>query len=270
MYNLYMRKAQNSIGIFDSGLGGLTILKELRKAMPHENIIYFGDSAHVPYGSKSKETVSQFSLDIAKFLESKKVKLILVACNTASALALDTLKKHISIPILGVITPGAKAATQAKNKHIFVIGTRATVKSGAYAKEIKKLNKQVKVKQIACPLFVPLIEEGLAYDKITKLAIEKYLKEIKKAGPSTLILGCTHYPVIKENIAKFLPKVILVDSAKEITKEAKLLLEKENLLNKTGKGKIELFVSDSPKNFSALAKTILGFNLKAKEIRFYI
>lgn len=265
-----MKKAQNSIGIFDSGLGGLTILKEVRKVMPRENIIYFGDSAHVPYGSKSKETVTQFSLDIAKFLQSKKVKLILVACNTASALALPTLQKHISIPILGVITPGAKAATQTKNKNIFVIGTSATVKSEAYAKEIKKLNKQASVKQIACPLFVPLIEEGLADDKITKLAIEKYLAEVKKLGPCTLILGCTHYPVIKKNIAEFLPKAVLVDSAKEITKEAKLLLEKENLLNKTGKGKIELFVSDSPKNFTELAKKILGFNLKAKEIRFYI
>ena len=270
MYNLYMRKAQNSIGIFDSGLGGLTILKEIRKAMPRENIIYFGDSAHVPYGSKSKETVTQFSLDIAKFLESKKVKLILVACNTASALALNTLQRHISVPILGVITPGAKAATQTKNKNIFVIGTRATIKSEAYAKEIKKLNSKASVKQIACPLFVPLIEEGLADDKITKLTIEKYLSEVKKFGSCTLILGCTHYPVIKKNIANFLPKAVLVDSAKEITKEAKFLLEKENLLNKTGKGKIELFVSDSPKNFTELAKRFLGFNLKAKEIRFYI
>ena len=265
-----MGKAQNSIGIFDSGLGGLTILKEVRKVMPKENIIYFGDSAHVPYGSKSKETVCQFSLDIAKFLESKKVKLILVACNTASALALSTLQKHISVPILGVITPGARAATKEKNKNIFVIGTSATVKSGAYEQEIKKINKQTKVKQLACPLFVPLIEEGLASDKITKLAIEKYLKSVKTVGSCTLILGCTHYPVIKNHIAKFLPKAILVDSAKEITKEAKILLEKENLLNKTGKGKIELFVSDSPKNFTELAKKILGLNLKAKEIRFYI
>jgi len=270
MYNYYMGKVQNSIGIFDSGLGGLTILKEVRKVMPRENIIYFGDSAHVPYGSKSKETVSQFSLDIAKFLESKKVKLILVACNTASALALDTLQKHISVPILGVITPGAKAAIQANNKNIFVIGTRATITSKAYEKEIKKLDKKTSVKQIACPLFVPLIEEGLAYDKITKLTIEKYLAEVKKFGSCTLILGCTHYPVLKNNIAKFLPKAVLVDSAKEITKEAKKLLEKENLLNKTGKGKLELFVSDSPENFSKQAKTILGFNLKAKEIRFYI
>ena len=265
-----MKTRQNAIGIFDSGLGGLTILKEVRRAMPSENIIYFGDSAHVPYGSKSKETVSQFSLDIAKFLESKKVKLILVACNTASALALDSLKNHISVPILGVITPGAKAAVQAKNKTIFVIGTRATIKSGAYAKEIKKINKQAQVKQIACPLFVPLIEEGLADDKITELTIKKYLAAVKKFGPCTLILGCTHYPVLKKNIAKFLPKAVLVDSAKEITKEAKKLIEKKNLLNKQGKGKIELFVSDSPENFAKQAKTILGFNLKAKEIRFYI
>ncbi len=268
-----MKSDEKAIGIFDSGLGGLTILKAVRKLMPKENIIYFGDTAHVPYGSKSKETVTEYSLNVAKFLESKKVKLILVACNTASALALPTLKRHIKVPVLGVITPGAACAVSTtKNKNIVVLGTEATVKSKAYIKSIKRTDKSIAVTQYACPLFVPIIEEGLASSDISALAIKKYLKPLKGGKADTVILGCTHYPVIKKEIAEFLGKnIMLVDSAEEIAKRAEDLLERKHLLRTKGKGKTQIYASDLPERFSRLALNIIGGKrLKVKESRFYI
>ncbi len=268
-----MKSDEKAIGIFDSGLGGLTILKAVRKLMPKEDIIYFGDTAHVPYGSKSKETVTEYSLNVAKFLESKKVKLILVACNTASALALPTLKRHIKVPVLGVITPGAACAVNTtKNKNIAVLGTEATVKSKAYIKNIKKADKSISVTQYACPLFVPIIEEGLALSDISRLAIKKYLTPLKGGKADTVILGCTHYPVIKNEIAEFLgKKIMLVDSAEEIAKRAKDLLERKRILKTKGKGKTQIYASDLPERFSRLAINIIGGKrLKVKESRFYI
>ena len=265
-----MNPSEKSIGIFDSGLGGLTIFKEVRAMLPKENLIYFGDTAHVPYGSKSKETVTQYSLDIAKFLENKNVKLILIACNTASALALQAVKNHVKVPVLGVITPGAKrAAAATKNKKIAVIATESTVKSKAYPKNIKKFDKAARVAQYACPLFVPVIEEGLADGAIIDLVIRRYLAPVKAAAPDTVILGCTHYPVIKKNIAAYLgPGVTLVDSAQEIAKEALALLAKQNLLNKKGKGRVQIFASDSPRRFEQLAFNITGGKKqKVKEAR---
>lgn len=268
-----MKLDEKAIGIFDSGLGGLTILKAVRKLMPNENIIYFGDTAHVPYGSKSKETVTEYSLNIAKFLESKKVKLILVACNTASALALPTLRRHIKVPVLGVIAPGAACAAQTtQNKNIVIIGTEATVKSKEYPKQLKRLDKKVQTTQYACPLFVPLIEEGLAGSDIAKLTIKKYLAPVKESKADTVILGCTHYPVIKNDISDFLGhKVMLVDSAEEIAKRAKDLLLKKKLLKMKRKGKTQIYASDLPERFSKLALNIIGGKrLKVKESRFYI
>ena len=268
-----MKSDEKAIGIFDSGLGGLTILKAVRKLMPKENIIYFGDTAHVPYGSKSKETVTEYSLNVAKFLENKKVKLILVACNTASALALPALKRHIKVPILGVIAPGAaRALSITKNKNIAVLGTEATVKSKAYVKNINRTDKSVSVTQYPCPLFVPIIEEGLASSDISKLAIKKYLTPLKGEKADTVILGCTHYPVIKKEIADFLGKKInLVDSADEIAKRAEALLTKKHLLKTKGKGKTQIYASDLPERFSRLALNIIGGKrLKVKESRFYI
>lgn len=268
-----MKSDEKSIGIFDSGLGGLTILKQVRRLMPKENLIYFGDTAHVPYGSKSKETVTEYSLNIARFLESKKVKLILVACNTASALALPTLRRHIKVPVLGVISPGARrAAAATKNKAIVVLGTEATVKSKEYPKHIKRIDKAISVNQFACPLFVPVIEEGLLQDKITELVIQKYLAPLKDIHADTVILGCTHYPVIKQNIAAVLGQnVTLVDSAEEIAKEARALLERKKMLKTKGTGKIAIYASDSPERFSKLAVNIIGGKKpKVKESRFYI
>ena len=265
-----MKSDDRAIGIFDSGLGGLTILKQVRRLLPKENIIYFGDSAHVPYGSKSKETVTGYSLDIARFLESKNVKLILIACNTASALALEAVQKQAKVPVLGVIAPGAKrAAAASKNKKVAVLGTESTVKSNAYPLHIGKLDKNIKTAQYACPLFVPLIEEGLLDGPITALVVKRYLEPVKKYGADTIILGCTHYPVIKKNIAKlFGPGVKLVDSAEEIAKEAKALLAQKNLLKTKGKAKVQIYASDSPLRFTRLGARITGAKLpKVKEVK---
>ena len=264
-----MKSDNRAIGIFDSGLGGLTIFKAVRALMPRENIIYFGDSAHVPYGSKSKETVRGYSIDIAAFLESKNVKLILIACNTASALALDAVKKNVKIPVLGVITPGAKRAVSAtKNKKIAVLGTESTVKSLAYPKCIKQIDKSAVVSQYACPLFVPVIEEGLLEGPITELVIKRYLEPVRKSGADTVILGCTHYPVIKRSIARlFGPRVSLVDSAEEIAKEARSLLAARKMLKTKGKAATEIYASDSPQRFASLAGRIIGGRFKVKEKR---
>ncbi|MDR0734583.1 MAG: glutamate racemase [Elusimicrobiota bacterium] len=258
-----------AIGIFDSGLGGLTIFKAVRALMPRENIIYFGDSAHVPYGSKSKETVAGYSVAIAKFLDSKKVKLILIACNTASALALHTVKKHAKAPVLGVIAPGAKrAAAVSKNKKIAVLGTESTVKSRVYPKHLAEIDKSIAAAQYACPLFVPVIEEGLLEDPITGLVIKRYLGPVRKSGADTVILGCTHYPLIKRSISRLLgPRVSLVDSAEEIAKEARALLSARNMLKTKGKAETEIYASDSPERFASLAGRIIGGRFKVKEKR---
>ncbi|MDR0645808.1 MAG: glutamate racemase [Elusimicrobiota bacterium] len=264
-----MKSDDRAIGIFDSGLGGLTILKEVRKILPKENIIYFGDTAHVPYGSKSKETVTTYSLDIASFLESKKVKMILIACNTASALSLEAVKKHIKVPVLGVITPGAKrAAAASKNKKILVLGTESTVKSQAYPKHIKQIDKTVDTAQRACPLFVPIIEEGLLEGNITDAAIRHYLEPAKIFKADTVILGCTHYPVIKKRIARIFGKnVTLVDSAQEIAKETKSLLTKNACLKTSGKAKVHIYASDSPDRFAKLSARIIGGKIPKVRIK---
>ena len=253
-----------SIGIFDSGLGGLTILKTLSAALPKENYIYFGDTANTPYGSKSKNTVTRFSLDIARFLEKQKVKLIIVACNTASALALKDLQKKIPIPIMGVIKPGAlKAMQNTKNGRVAVLATEATVQSNAYPTELLRLNKKLRIIQQPCPLFVPLIEEGWRHPKGGDCIIDDYLKTVIKSKADTLILGCTHYPVIKQKIAKKLSKEVkLVDSAEVLAEEVKSFLQKSGLLNTKSKGSLKVYASDDPARFKHLAKHILGKELK--------
>lgn len=256
------------IGIFDSGLGGLTILKALRRTLPHEKLIYFGDTANVPYGSKSKQTVTQFSLDIARFLEQKGVKLIIVACNTASALALNTLKKQISVPVLGVIEPGAaKAAATTRNGRIAVLGTEATVKSGAYRQQILQKYPQAHVLQVPCPLFVPLVEEGWAKKPLSELAAREYLKPVLKNGADTVILGCTHYPVLKPVIARVLGKEArLVDSADTLAQEVKQFLSSRQQ-QAGGKGSLAIYASDAPERFKRLAKHILGTQLSTVRLK---
>ena len=250
---------KQAIGIFDSGLGGLTILSALRRSLPHEDLIYFGDSANVPYGSKSKQTVTRFSLDIARFLESQHVKLIVVACNTASALALSELRKTCRVPVIGVIEPGAqKAAQTTRNHRIAVLGTEATVKSNAYPKAILKNLPHAKIIQQACPLFVPLVEENWAGKPATRLVAQTYLAPVLKSRADTVILGCTHYPVLKKMIAGILgPHVKLVDSADTLAQAAKTFLRECQRYETSGRGKLTVYASDDPARFKRLAAYLL-------------
>lgn len=249
-----------AIGIFDSGVGGLTVFKEIEKLLPNEDIIYFGDTARVPYGNKSKSTIIKFSTESILFLLKKKVKIIVVACNTASSLALDALSGIFSVPLIGVIEAGAHKALEAsKNKKIAVVGTRSTINSKSYEKAILRKDKTAKIYSKACPLFVPLVEEGVLAGKTAKNIIEMYLGNLKKTRADVIILGCTHYPLLKRQIASYLKGVYIVDSATEVALHAKEILKINNLLrerkNKTGKK--EFYVSDEPKAFRKLAKLFL-------------
>ncbi len=250
------------IGLFDSGIGGLTVLKEIGRRLPLEEVVYFGDTAHVPYGSKSKETITKFSLNIVDFLLALGVKMVVVACNTASSLSLDALKKQFSVPIIGVIEPGAKQAlAKTKNGRVGIIGTRATIGSGSYEAVIKKLDPSIKVYSQACPLFVPFVEEGWLGGEIVEKVARTYLEPLKSFKMDTLILGCTHYPLLKEVIQKTMGgQVTLINSAEETAKEAKQLLEKLKISGMPQKKEpaIRFFVSDEPENFRVLGERFLG------------
>jgi len=254
-----------AIGVFDSGVGGLTVVKELMRILPNEDIIYFGDTARVPYGIKSKETIIKFSLENILFLLKQDVKVIVVACNTSTSAALPILKRHFKIPIIGVIGPGAKEAIYAtRNKRIGVIATKATINSGAYEREIKRLNPAIKVFNQACPLLVPLTEEGWAQRKETYDIANFYLEPFKKAGIDTLILGCTHYPLLKDVFKKVLGNnVRLIDSARQVAYETKDVLNNDGLINKNkGGGKYLFYVSDELQQFKKVAKNFLGKDIK--------
>ena len=261
------------IGVFDSGVGGLTVAREIMRQMPNEKIIYFGDTARVPYGSKSKETVTRFSRQIVRFLQSFQVKTIVVACNTASAYALDELEQETDIPVLGVVKPGAKTAAEVtKNGRIGVIATEATIGSQMYTKYIKELNKQVTIYGKACPLFVPLVEEGLWQDPVTDEIAKRYLTELIDIDIDTLILGCTHYPLIRSTLGRIMgEKVTLVNPAYETAMELKALLEEKNLLNDTppklGENQYQFYVSDGAEKFKTFANSIIKYGiLSAKTI----
>lgn len=249
------------IGIFDSGVGGLTVAKELIRNLPCEDIIYFGDTARVPYGIKSRQTVIRFSIENILFLLKQDVKLICVACNTVSSVALPILKNHFKVPIAGVIIPGAREAVYAtQNKRIGVIGTSGTIKSGTYENEIKHLDPRAKVISTACPLFVPFAEEGWLSGKVVMDVASTYLKPLKKARVDTVILGCTHYPLLKSVIKKVLgSSVTLIDSAEQVSIEVKKTLNEASLLNGAGqKGRHKFYVSDNPEWFKDLARRFLG------------
>jgi len=256
------------IGIFDSGSGGLTALGKVSSILPKENIIYFGDTARVPYGNKSKATITRFSKEITKFLMGFKVKLIIVACNTASSLSLDMLKRLLPVPVIGVIRPGVEEALKiTKNNRIGIIGTDATVSSGSHKNEIKAIRKNIKVFQKACPLFVPLAETGWLNDKITLEVAKRYLNPILNKKIDTLILGCTHYPLLKKTIKKVVgKKVKLVDSSEAVAIYTKNLLKKKNLLGNNKKRKIKFYASDEAEGFTKLAKIFLKKGIKAKKI----
>ncbi|WP_428897396.1 glutamate racemase [Parelusimicrobium proximum] len=252
-------KNTSPIGIFDSGLGGLTIFKAVKKALPAESIIYFGDTAHVPYGSKSAATVTKYSLEIGRFLEEQGVKMLIVACNTASALALPTLRKKLAVPVVGVIEPSAsEAVAGTKNNKISVIATDATVRSLSYPREIKKASKKAKVLQKACPLFVPVIEENYVGTKAAELIIKDYMKDIKKNGSDTVILGCTHYPIIKKYIQKEMGKnVTLIDSADSVARFTGAMLTGRNMRTSAKKPVYKMYSSDAPGMFKERAEKLL-------------
>lgn len=263
-----MENKSAPIGIFDSGVGGLTVAREIIAQMPNENIVYFGDTARVPYGSKSKDTVIKYSRQILRFLETKEVKAIVVACNTATAYALETLEKEVDIPIIGVINAGAKAAMEATfNKRIGVIGTRATISSMAYPKIITAMDSDIDVIQKACPLFVPLVEEGLLHDSVTDEIAGRYLSGLKAKYIDTLVLGCTHYPLLSATISRLMGDgVRLVNPAYETAKELKHLLSEQKIDNSSdtlvGKNKYQFYVSDMAERFRDFAKSILPNEVK--------
>lgn len=263
----------NPIGVFDSGVGGLTVVKQLIRYLPKEDIIYFGDTARVPYGSKSAKTVERFSVENALFLLRFKVKCIVVACNTSSSIALPLLKESFKVPIIGVIEPGAREALSAtRNSCIGIIGTTATISSRAYENEISRLAKAeflekhagLKVVSQSCPLFVSLAEEGWLNDTITRQVAQRYLRVFKNNKIDTLILGCTHYPLLKNAIASVLgERVALVDSTKQCAIETERVLYRDGLLNdKRRAGSLKFFVSDAPEKFIALGRKFLGSDIK--------
>lgn len=251
------------IGVFDSGIGGLTAVRELFRQLPHESIVYFGDTARLPYGNKSKGTVTRFSLEIATFLARQDVKCLVVACNTASSHALDALRQRFDFPVVGVIEPAAEAALAASPAgRVGVVGTLATIGSQAYVHALTRLRPEVHVHQRACPLFVPLVEEGWLSHAVTRQVAEEYLADLRAAGPESLILGCTHYPLLAPLLADVMgAEVALVDSGAEAARAtAALLARRGGLAPEDGTPSHVFFLSDEPRrrSFSRVAESFLG------------
>lgn len=246
------------IGMFDSGLGGLTVLRALQKLLPNESVIYLGDTARLPYGDKSPETICRYSIENTIFLLEQNIKLLVVACNTAASAALPALQKLFNVPILSVIEPGALAATQiTKNGRIAVLGTKGTIASGAYQKAIKRHLPDAHIQPIPCPLLVPLIEEGLLDHPATHLLLKDYLLQVQDAD--TLLLGCTHYPLLRDLIIqKASPSISIIDSAITCASEIEKLLEKERIKNSTHSPSHRFYVSDNPEKFQRLGAAFLG------------
>jgi glutamate racemase len=249
-----------AIGVFDSGVGGLTVLKEVRALLPHERIIYLGDTARVPYGNRSPATVTKYSFENALFLLTKGIKMLVIACNTSSALSLGMIKRKLPIPVVGVINAGAREAVSGTTKgRIGVIGTKGTVKSGAYEKAMSRLNPQIEIITRSCPLFVPIVEEGLEHDKIAYLAAEKYLGDLKNARIDVLVMGCTHYPILEPVIQKVMGKqVAIVNTGKATAREVRSILERKHLLRNLAKGLTEYYVTDAPETFAEIGSRFLG------------
>jgi len=256
---------QKAIGIFDSGIGGLTVVREIVAKLPQENIIYLGDTARVPYGIRSPETVTRYSFENTQFLLAQDIKILVIACNTASAISLDAVKKEFPLPVIGVLEPGARAAVAATGtRKIGIIGTEATIASGAYEMAIKRLAPDVEVYSLACPLFVPLAEEGWTDNDVAMLVAEKYLAPLRRIGIDTLVLGCTHYPLFKSVITRVIDSDIrLIDSAMETAKEVEDVLEKLKWrTDGAGEGLRKFYVTDLPSRFETIGKRFLGNSLQ--------
>ncbi len=253
-----------AIGIFDSGVGGLTVLRELTRALSQEDTIYFGDTARVPYGTKSPDTVIRYAHEIASFLMTRDIKLLVVACNTVSAVALPSLRRLLPIPVVGVIEPGARRAVEVTRSGVVgVIGTAGTIRSSAYSRAIKRLNPSVSVLAKPCPLFVPLAEEGWIDNDIARLTAHQYLDELREAGVDSLVLGCTHYPLLKKIIAEVMgPQVALVDSAEETARTVASILQEKKLLRPAAEqGNHHYYVTDVPAGFIRVGNRFLGGRL---------
>lgn len=259
-----MSDRERPIGIFDSGIGGLTVFKEVSSILPGEHILYLGDTARVPYGIRSPETVKRYSFECTHFLLRKDIKLLVIACNTVSAVGLRALQERVAIPVIGVIEPGAQAAVSStRNKRIGVIGTEATVKSNAYVEAIRALEESVEVFGLACPLFVPLVEEGWTEGAIARLVVEKYLNGLREKNADTLVLGCTHYPLLKGVIQEVMRGVSLVDSAVEVAKAVKGVLADSGMLRRSDAGPSQrFFVTDSPDKFVTVGERFLEREIK--------
>ncbi len=259
------------VGVFDSGLGGLTVVREITRQLPEENIVYFGDTARVPYGSKSQSTVIHYTEQILRFLYTKDVKAIVVACNTVSAYALEEVKHSVPVPIIGVVIPGARVAAHATvNGRVGVIGTEATVHSGLYTRIIQEMAPGVQVFSKACPLFVPLVEEGLWKDSVTTEIAARYLSELKDADVDTLIMGCTHYPLLRSTIREVIGNSVnLVNPAYETAVELRRTLERFDLMREAGTEEKTVehsfYVSDDPERFSRFASGVLKTEIRLPE-----
>lgn len=258
------------VGVFDSGVGGLTVAREIMRQLPNENLVYFGDTARVPYGSKSRDNIIRYSRQIIHFLKTKGVKAIVIACNTASALALDVVREESDIPIIGVVEPGARAALQiTQTKKIGVIGTEATVQSAMYGKIIKGLDPTVSVIGKACPLFVPLVEEGFAKHKVAEEIIDYYLASMKESDIDSLILGCTHYPLLRSRIRAYLgDKIQLVNPAYETAMDLKYILKESGMENAGKEGEhatYSFYVSDAADKFKQFANSILPYDIETTQ-----
>jgi len=263
-----MEESSKAIGVFDSGIGGLTVVHELLTRLPGEEIVYFGDTARLPYGTKSPEAVLRFSRQNVNFLKTKNVKLIVVACNTASSLALPRLEEEEELPVVGVLLPGARAAAEAtKCQKVGVIGTTATINSSSYSRALARLKPDIEIWARPCPLFVPLVEEGWLDEEVTYLTARKYLDPLTDFGADALVLGCTHYPLLKEVIARVVGEgVALVDSARETAIEVERVLDETGLRNQAGSGGgFTVYVSDIPYMFKEVGERFLRTKIEKVE-----
>jgi len=259
---LHAARAANErpIGVFDSGIGGLTVLKALSQAMPGEDFIYLGDTARLPYGTKSNEVIIRYSKENTEFLLAKGIKMLVVACNTSSAVALDAIASQTMVPVIGVIEPGARAAAKASRRgKIGVIGTEATIASGAYTRAIQRLSPRAEIYTRACPLLVPLAEEGWIDNEIAERTVAIYLESLKPSGIDTLLLGCTHYPLLREMFVRILGAgVKIVDSATATALEVRARLRMLRLLKRGGNGSQSFFVTETPDRFVRVGRRFLG------------
>ena len=254
-----------AIGVFDSGVGGLTVLHEIVRALPAEDTLYFGDTGRYPYGTKSAETITRFTLENVEFLVARGIKLLVVACNSSSAVALDAIRARWSLPVIGVIEPGARAAVErTRTGRVGVVATEATISSGAYTRALRALGPSLEIYLRACPLFVPLAEEGWTEGPIARLVAETYLASLARSGIDTLVLGCTHYPLLKPLIAEVMgPDVAIVDSAEETAREVAAALAERGLARTGGEGGTSFFATDVPERFVRMGQRFFGARVES-------